>query len=63
MDIHREVRAVLAGGTLSLQSVNKWRTEFAHGWRSSEDDPRSGAPAYATASQSIAAVEKLVMAD
>ena len=55
--------AVLGDSALLLQTVNKWRTEFTRGRRSNEDDPCSGAPAYATTPECIAAMEKLVMAD
>jgi len=61
--IHQRLIAVYGHSVPYYCTVTRWFNEFKHVRQSLEDDPRSGRPSVAVNLISVAAVEKLIMAN
>jgi len=61
--IHQRLVAVYGHSVPHYCTVTRWFNEFKRGRQSLEDDPRSGRPSDALNLISVAAVEKLIMAN
>jgi len=61
--IHQRLVVVYYDSVPHYCTVTRWFNEFKHGRQSLEDDPRSSRPSDAVNLISIAAVQKLIMAN
>ncbi len=62
-EIYEKMLKTLGNDCPSLSTVRKWEFLFKRGRLSMEDDPRAGAPKYATNDENIDAVHSIVMND
>jgi len=61
--IHQRLVAVYDHSVPHYCTITRWFNEFKHGRQSREDDFRSGRPSDTVNLTSVAAVEKLIMAN
>ena len=62
-DIYDRMVKIYQDQCPSYATIKRWSAEFRRGRKSLEDDPRSGRPVTSTTSETIEAVENIVMED
>jgi [histone H3]-lysine36 N-dimethyltransferase SETMAR len=63
LEIHEDLKRTLGESAPAYSTVAKWAAEFRRGRSSCDDDPRTGRPSSSVVEDTIAKVEKLVLAD